>query len=116
VEEGAVYDVFATPRHEFTRQLVARTQGLTLPRRLLDGSRGKVVKLLLRGAPAEEPLVSETSRRFDVQLNILHGRIEYIGGHPLGVMVVGLAGAPGAMDEALAFMRGRTAGLEELHG
>ena len=117
VEEGTVYDVFATPRHELTRQLVARTQGLSLPARLLDGSRGRVVKVLFRGAAAEEPIVAETARRFEVQVNILHGRIEYIGGgHPIGVLVVGLAGAPDAVERALAFMRERTAGIEELHG
>jgi D-methionine transport system ATP-binding protein len=117
VEQGAVYDVFATPRHELTRQLVARTQGLSLPARLLDGSRGRVVKVLFRGAAAEEPVVAETARRFDVRLNILHGRIEYIGGgHPIGVLVVGVDGAPDAVEQALAFMRERTAGIEELHG
>jgi D-methionine transport system ATP-binding protein len=116
VEQGTVYEVFASPRHELTRQLVARTQGLALPPRLLDGSRGRVVKVLFRGAAAEEPIVSEASRRFDVRVNILHGRIEYLGGHPIGVLVVGLEGAPERVEEALGFMRARTAGLEELHG
>jgi D-methionine transport system ATP-binding protein len=116
VEQGTVYDVFASPRHELTRQLVARTQGLSLPPRLLDGSRGRVVKVLFRGATAEEPIVSEASRRFDVKVNILHGRIEYIGGHPIGVLVVGLEGPAASVAQALAFMRASTAGVEELHG
>lgn len=116
VELGTVYDTFAHPRHEFTRTLVARTLDLHMPARLLDGSCGLVLKILYRGEQAEEPLISETAKRFDVRVNILHGRIEYIGGHPLGALVAGLEGPPPMVQEALAFIRSRASDVEVLHG
>ncbi len=116
VEEGTVYDVFASPRHDYTRQLVGRTLALELPERLLDGSRGTILKIVYRGLQAEEPLISETSRRFDVRVNILHGRIEYIGGHPLGALVAGVEGPREEVEKALAFIRGRASDVEVLHG
>lgn len=116
VEEGTVYDVFASPRHDYTRQLVGRTLALELPERLLDGSRGTILKIVYRGLQAEEPLISETSRRFDVRVNILHGRIEYIGGHPLGALVAGVEGPAEEVQKALAFMRDRASDVEVLHG
>jgi D-methionine transport system ATP-binding protein len=115
VEEGTVYDVFASPRHEYTRGLVGRTLALDMPERLLDGSRGRVLKIVYRGARAEEPLISETARRFDVRLNILHGRIEYIGGHPLGALVAGIEGETEEVDRAVEFLRSRASGVEVLH-
>jgi D-methionine transport system ATP-binding protein len=115
VEEGTVYGIFASPRHELTRQLVARTQALELPERLLDGTHGRIVKITYRGERAEEPIISEASRRFDVRLNILHGRIEYVGGHAIGLLVAGITGPPAEVDKATAYLRDQAAGLEVLH-
>jgi D-methionine transport system ATP-binding protein len=115
VEEGTVYGIFASPRQELTRQLVARTQALELPERLLDGTHGRIVKITYRGERAEEPVISEASRRFDVRLNILHGRIEYVGGHAIGLLVAGITGPPAEVDRATAYLRDQAAGLEVLH-
>ncbi len=116
VELGTVYDTFAHPRHDFTRQLVARTLDLEMPERLLDGSRGVVLKILYRGDLAMDPLISETAKRFDVSVNILHGRIEYIGGHPLGAIIAGIEGPADAVRGAVAFIRDRASEVEVLHG
>ena len=116
VELGTVYDVFASPRHPFTRGLVARTLDLDLPERLLDGSRGRILKIVYRGSPGEEPLISDASRQFGVRINILHGRIEYVGGHPIGVIIAGVDGTPDEVERALAFIRSRATDVEVLHG
>ena len=114
VEEGSVYNLFANPNHEFTRQLVSRTLNLELPARLLETAAGKILKLLYRGERAEEPIISETIRLFGVQVNILHGQIEYIGGQPLGALVVALEGAYEAVEQATAYIVSKTAGVEVL--
>ena len=114
VEEGSVYNLFANPNHEFTRQLVSRTLNLELPARLFETAAGKILKLLYRGERAEEPIISETIRLFGVQVNILHGQIEYIGGQPLGALVVALEGAYEAVEQATAYIVSKTAGVEVL--
>lgn len=115
VESGAVYDVFSQPGHEFTRQLVERTLNLELPSRLLgERPEGRVLKIFYRGSWAEEPVISETVRQFGVRINILHGHIEYIGGAPLGVLVVALEGKAEPVDMSVAFIASRTERLEVL--
>lgn len=114
VEQGTVYDLFAAPEHEFTRQLVARTLNLELPPRLLQEGAGRLLKLHYRGERAEEPVISEAIRCFGVQVNILHGQIDYIGGQPIGSLVVSLKGDTGAVEQAAAYIGSRTAGLEVL--
>jgi len=49
-------------------------------------------------------------------VNILHGRIEYVGGHAIGLLVAGITGAPGEVERATSYLRERVAGLEVLHG
>ena len=112
VESGAVYELFAQPRHEYTRQLVSRTLNLELPPRLLEGQTGRILKLHYLGSRAEEPVISATVRRFQVQVNILHGRIEYIGGHPLGVLIVAVDGPAEQVDGAVAYIGINTAAVE----
>jgi D-methionine transport system ATP-binding protein len=114
VEEGSVYDLFSTPQHEFTRQLVSRALNLDLPLRFTERNEGMILKLHYRGECAEEPVISETVRLFGVQLNILHGQIEYIGGRPLGSLVVSLNGDADSICLAATYIKSQTAGMEVL--
>ncbi|MDQ7989516.1 MAG: ATP-binding cassette domain-containing protein [Candidatus Dactylopiibacterium sp.] len=119
VEEGDVYDIFATPQHPFTRQLVEHTQRLDLPARLTEGLRGTLVKIRFLGERAETPVLSEASVRFGVSANILHGKIEYIGNRALGLLVVLLDArgndAGGSVAAAVDYLRQHTARVDVLH-
>ncbi len=47
-----------------------------------------MLRLTYRGDGAESPVLSAATRDLGVSFNILHGRIEYIVGKPMGVLVV----------------------------
>lgn len=112
IETGTVYDIFAQPQHDYTRQLVSRTCNLVLPQRLLADSDARLVKIHYRGSRAEEPIISETVRQFGVQVNILHGQIEYIGDNPLGVLVAELSGDQEQVESAIAYICRSTTAVE----
>lgn len=124
VEEGDVYDIFATPQHAFTQQLVEHTLNLDLPPRLTEDLQGTLLKILFLGERAETPVLSEATLRFGVSVNILHGRIEYINNRPIGLLLALLQNtaseAAGEFSERLAnavdFIRSSTARVEVLHG
>ena len=117
VEEGDVFSVFASPRHAFTRELVARSLDLELPERVLDDAKGTILKLVYQGDAAETPVLSQAVRELGVHVNILHGRIEYIGDRPLGVLVVALEGTDAVKTRTVVFLEGKVARLEVLrHG
>ncbi|MDY4324368.1 methionine ABC transporter ATP-binding protein [Pectobacterium brasiliense] len=118
VEESDVFDIFATPQHAFTRQLVSHTLDLALPPRLLVDLQGTLLKILFVGESAEQPVLSDVAMRFGVSVNILHGKIEYIGNRALGILVALLAhpSDPGKVTEAVAHIQVRTANVEVLHG
>jgi D-methionine transport system ATP-binding protein len=120
IELADVHDLFATPQHKFTRQLVQHTFNLDLPPRLTAGLQGTLLKVLFLGDLAEHPVLSEVTRRFNVSVNILHGKIEYINNRPIGLMIALLqdvAGtqAPSRQHEALDYIRSTSSHLEVLH-
>jgi D-methionine transport system ATP-binding protein len=114
VEVASAYDIFATPIHPFTRALVEHTLDLELPPRILSDARGTLVKVLYKGARAEEPVLSDTLQRFAVGLNVLHGKIEYIGGQPLGIVLLDVTGERGAVEGSIEYLRARTASVAVL--
>ena len=122
VEEGEAFDIFATPREDFTRQLVAHTFNLDMPEHLIDNIPGTLLKLLFLGDRAEDPVLSATAIRFGVSVNILHGKIEYIGGRAIGLLVVRLSDispqtelSAGRIADAVQYIRENVAQVEVLH-
>ncbi|ACT07239.1 ABC transporter related [Dickeya chrysanthemi Ech1591] len=118
VEEGDVFDIFATPQHAFTRQLVSHTLNLELPARLKEELRGTLLKILFIGESAEQPVLSDVATRYGVSVNILHGKIEYIGHRALGILVALLTHPTDArqVTDAVKHIQQRTAQVEVLHG
>jgi D-methionine transport system ATP-binding protein len=92
--------------------LVENTLDLELPERLLNDVRGTLIKVLYKGARAEEPVLSDMIRRFAVGFNMLHGKIEYISGQPLGSVVLDITGGTGAVAESIEYLKARTASVE----
>ncbi|WP_279062753.1 virulence-associated ABC transporter ATP-binding protein SfbB [Lelliottia amnigena] len=118
VEMGDVFDVFAHPQHAFTQQLVSHTLNLTLPERLRQHLPGQLLKILFIGDSAEQPVLSEVAVKFGVAVNILHGKIEYIGERALGILVVQLTAQdnPSAVALAVEHICQRTAQVEVIRG
>lgn len=118
VEMGEVFDIFAHPQHAFTQQLVSHTLNLTLPERLQQHLPGQLLKILFIGDSAEQPVLSDAAIQFSVAVNILHGKIEYLGERALGILVVQLTAPdnPTAVDAAVDYIRNRTARVEVIRG
>ncbi len=116
VETGNTFDIFANPAHRFTRQLVEHTLNIEIPESLRKNVNGKLIKVVYKGEKAVEPVLSDTFKQFDIHFNVLHGRIEYIGGQPLGVLIVNLIGEENALNRATEYIKSRTASTEVLNG
>jgi D-methionine transport system ATP-binding protein len=117
VEEGEVYDIFASPRHDYTRQLVAGTFDLGLPERVLADAKGPILKITYRGGDAEKPVLSEATKEMGASFNILLGKIEYINDRPLGILLVEASYSDGIHEEdglpaILGYLRGRSVDVE----
>ncbi len=121
VEQGPVFDVFTQPAHPTTRRFVAEVIGTSLPPSTLARLPAPAIaetRLLLRilfaGPSSTRAVISEASRRFGIDINIISGRIDEIGGEPFGTMAVAAYGTPDNLKSAQAWMQDLGLGLSPL--
>ena len=120
VEEGDVFTVFSNPRQPVTRNFISMTSNLSRVYELLEQdaaiTRLKPGQLILRMNYIErsacEALVSQLSRQFQVDLNIIFGNIEMIGDNPIGGLVVIVSGAPESIEKTLEYLKDIHVGVE----
>ena len=120
VEEGDVFTVFSNPRQPVTRNFISMTSNLSRVYELLEQdaaiTRLKPGQLILRMNYIErsacEALVSQLSRQFQVDLNIIFGNIEMIGDNPIGGLVVIVSGAPESIEKTLGYLKDIHVGVE----
>src|SRR3954470_14236593 len=121
IEQGDVFDVFTSPNHPTTRSFVSSVVGAELPEalaeRLVSGplpGGNPVLRITFKGALANTPIISQLTRRFGLDLNILHGRIDHIQGAPFGTLVVEVVGSAEAVQAAITFINVNNLSVEVL--
>ena len=110
VEQGFVYQVFSEPQAAITRKFVDSSSGLGRIDKLiaehasvLSGS-GTLIRLTYNKDCVGEALISEVSRRYQVNMNILLGSLELLQGSPLGGLIVLVEGDMDARRAAIAYL------------
>ncbi|MCB4824306.1 methionine ABC transporter ATP-binding protein [Roseicella aerolata] len=121
IEQGPVFDVFTRPRAATTRRFVAEVIGHDVPPGTLaalpapgPGEARRLLRVLFAGPHSTRAVVSEASRRFALDLNIVAGRIDAIGARPFGIMALAAYGVPEAVEAAILWMRGLGLTVDEL--
>lgn len=113
IEQGRVFDVFTQPRTALARRFVGEVVGDAIPPGTLarlpapSGDEAlRVLRVLFAGQHATRAVISEATRRFGIDLNIISGRIDAIGGEPFGIMALACYGPPTAIAGMVAWMQG----------
>lgn len=114
VELGDVYDLFASPKTDLTKQFIETVHALSLPERLLEGRKGPIVQITFQGETAEEGIIAEALQKYTVNINILHGQITYIQDRPLGTLIIEVTGTNNDIKSAISYIESRTSQLEVL--
>ncbi|MDR2178764.1 MAG: ATP-binding cassette domain-containing protein [Synergistaceae bacterium] len=124
VETGGIYDVFTNPREEYTKKLLETRYDFAIPAEALEkirwtnaeqGRHWKIIRLDYIGEKAYEPVISRISKQFDVEIDVIHGKIEYIQGKPAGRMYVALSGEREEAAKTLAYLAGQVHSVEILY-
>ena len=123
IEQGRVFDVFTRPTHPTTRRFVAEVIGHVVPPGTVarlpapnPGEERRLLQVLFAGPSSTRAVVSEASRRFGLDLNIVSGRIDAIGAEPYGLMALAAYGPSPAIAEATGWMRGLGLDVSEIAG
>jgi D-methionine transport system ATP-binding protein len=121
IEQGDVFDVFTAPREPTTRRFVGTVMGGDLPDSLAARLRPEpvaggttVLRIVFRDTAANQPVISQLSRQFGLDINILHGRIEEIQGAPFGTLVIQTDGRAEAVQAAINLLKSNHLSVEVL--
>jgi D-methionine transport system ATP-binding protein len=120
VEEGDVFTIFSSPKQNITKDFINTTSNLSRVYELVDEKSPMVslkgdellVKLMYTERNVSEALISNASRLFDVEFNILFADVEIIKDAPLGGIIAILSGRREKAEAAINFLRGKNVQLE----
>ena len=120
VEQGPVFDVFLNPTAGVTRSFVGGALE-ALPAELVASLRpGKgngghaIQRLILSGQALVRPIISRLARDWQIDVPILHGQMDQIGGRAIGVFVVSLPIAAAENAEVQQYLAANDVATEVL--
>ncbi|WP_070119483.1 methionine ABC transporter ATP-binding protein [Bacillus marinisedimentorum] len=119
VEEGNVRDVFRKPKQQVTRRFVKQVTEPdeaeeTIEHLLAQYEHGKVIQLTFIGNDAEEPVINETIKKFEVIVNILQGKVQQTNSGTYGTLFVHFSGDDDEVNRAISHIRKRGVEAEVL--
>ena len=120
VEEGDVFSIFANPKHQITKDFIKTTSNLQKIEGLIaSGSDvaklkpGEVIlRLSYKKANTSEALISEVSRKFNIDLNIIYADVEIVKDAPIGGTVAIVSGEKSDIDAAIKYLQDKEVGVE----
>lgn len=120
VEEGDVFQIFSQPNAPITREFVDHTSNLSKINQLIEEKVPMVqlepgeciLKFRYLERNASEALVSNLSRQFNLDINIIFGNIELIGEHPIGGLVSIVRGKAEDIEAGITYLKDKNVGVE----
>jgi D-methionine transport system ATP-binding protein len=117
VELGPVLEVFKNPQQPITKRFV---QQVTEPEETKETAEhllerypeGKVIQLTFVGDAAEQPLITNVIRQFQVTVNILQGKINQTQNGSYGTLFIHLDGEGKEIASAIDYIRSQLVGVE----
>ncbi|WP_203363027.1 methionine ABC transporter ATP-binding protein [Bacillus sp. REN10] len=107
VELGPVLDVFKHPKQpitkRFVQQVTEQEESKETIEHLLERG-GKVVKLTFIGEAAEQPVITDLIRNFQISVNIVQGKVSQTQDGAYGSLFVHLTGSEEEVNRAVAYL------------
>lgn len=112
VEDNSVEEVFSNPQSTITKEFTSSMKNadkiqeiLLQNKEVLNINPGEyIIKLDFVGSETAVPLISEVSKKFDIQISIIYGTIDVIKNMPLGSLIVILKGNKEIQEEAIKYL------------
>lgn len=117
VEIGPVLDVFKNPQEEITKRFVQQVTEPEETKETIDHlldlyPHGRVVQLGFVGESAEQPLITNLIRNFQVTVNILQGKISQTQSGSYGTLFIHIDGEKEELAKAIEFIHSQQVGVE----
>ena len=108
IERGSVFDVFSNPETETGRRFVNTVMQTELPnyvQNLVQESDGQhIYRINFINQLAVKPYLSQISKLYDLDVNVLFGNITELQGIPFGNLIVQFDGSAPELEKALLYL------------
>ena len=109
IERGSVFDVFTNPQTETGRRFVNTVMQTELPNYVEEliedsGSSQFIYRINFISKLAVKPYLSQISKLYDLDVNVLFGNITELQGVPFGNLIVQFDGAEDELKKALLYL------------
>ncbi|RDW20932.1 methionine ABC transporter ATP-binding protein [Oceanobacillus chungangensis] len=113
VEQGDVLNVFQKPQQPVTKKFVEQVMGNNednevINQLITNTASGKILRLQFIGETTNQALISEVSRKFNVDINILQGKITQTQHGAFGTLYVQMNGENEVIKNACQFIENET--------
>ena len=114
IEESSVVDLFTAPKTETSRKFIGSviSNYITESLQHIHFTPDKhhhghltALRLSFRGDVADEPIVANLIRKYNLDVSILYGNIDYIHGVPFGKLIVTMDGNETDISAALSHLK-----------
>lgn len=122
VEKGTILEVFNNPQEQVTKNFINTTTSINKifdmietrdPLVSLDSDE-VLLRLIYSSGSAEEPLMANLVKSYDVSFNIIFGNVEVLDGNPLGNLVIKLKGEKKNIEAAIHYTKEQGVKVEVL--
>ena len=113
IEEGTTVTIFSEPSKETTREFLDTSSNRTkiyeilkLEKNIFNIQAGDVLaRVAYVGDATGEALISQVSRKFNLNASILYGSLEILGHTPVGELIILFSGDGENIQEAVSYFR-----------
>ncbi|MGK0554973.1 NIL domain-containing protein [Macrococcus capreoli] len=95
VEHADVFTVFSNPQSDLTRHFVNDIYHLELPEQYKQSNEDskEIITIKFIGDSAESAFINNLYKKFNCDISIIQGRIEYIQNQPIGILTFEVSGS-----------------------
>ncbi|MGM9903327.1 MAG: methionine ABC transporter ATP-binding protein [Enterococcus sp.] len=121
VEEGDALTVFRHPQQEVTKRFVQQdiepeAESTELLAELIkENPNGRLVTLTFNEQNANEPVISQAIRHYNVDINVVYGKIKQTKDGSFGSLTTLMLGEEKELDQAETFIKEQGVGVEVIH-
>ena len=117
-----VVDIFTNPQSQTMKDFVTSIINMELPAGIKNlgvtnqpaPDRNMLVRLRFKGAATNDPVVADVVRKFNVEVSVLYGNIDYIQDEPFGYLIVVIMGDMETQAKAFSYIKTLPIGSEVL--
>jgi D-methionine transport system ATP-binding protein len=109
IESGSVFDTFTNPQHPTTQRFIRSVQQDLPSASILEKWRsnggGKLYRVIFKGEISNDPVLSQITRKYDVDFNIVYGSVRELQGQSFGNLIISFIGEQNAINDVLTELK-----------